>query len=97
MAQSNEREQKDPRRQKAEDKARQEKAVDEEALAEVIKAAGARKSTPEARKAMRALAEREIARYAAEAAREANERDQEEVDAECVACAAAEVESRRRR
>jgi CHASE3 domain sensor protein len=87
-------EQREQSRRRAERKARESEAVDEDALEDVIKAAGAKRSTPEARRALRALAEREVSRVAARAAEEADARDSD-VDEECIAIAArAEAERR---
>ncbi len=96
MAQRREdREEREDRRRRSERRAREIKAVNEAAVEEVVRAAGARRSTPEARRALRALAERELARFASEAVAEAKARNQDEVDEECVAVGAASAEARR--
>ena len=82
-------------RRKAQERAKASSAINEGSLEEVLKAAGAKRSTPEARRALRSLAERELSRFAAEAVAEARSRAQEEVDEECIACGAAAAERRR--
>lgn len=74
------------RRREAQKKARE--AVSEERLEAVLRAAGARSSEPEARKALRALVEEELSRYAEEAVQVSQEREEQSVSAESIACAA---------
>lgn len=80
---------------KAESTARNNFAVNEDSLDEVFRAAGARKTTPEARRTLKALVERELARYAAAAAAEAHARGIDEVDETSVAVGAASISERR--
>ncbi len=96
MPQERENARREENRRRAQLRARREKVVDEEALEAVFKATGAKRASPEARRALRALAEREIARYAAQAASEAEAREQDYVDEECVAMAAASAQEERR-
>ncbi len=64
-------------------------AIDEERLEEVLRAAGAREVTEPAKRALRALSEEAIARYAIEAVQISRERKESEVSEESIACAAA--------
>ncbi len=75
------------RRREAQKRARE--ALSEEKLEAVLRAAGARRSEPEARRALRALAEEDLARYATESVRVSEEREEQSVSGESVACAAA--------
>lgn len=70
-------------------KARREaaKAIDEEALEATLKAAGARRVEPEARRALKAVLEEALTELAERAAHVAKERERDSVDAECIACA----------
>ncbi len=77
------------RQRRVELSVKENRVVDEEALTEVFRAAGAKSVEPEARKALRALAEREVARIAVRAAEEARARRRESVDTESLALAAA--------
>lgn len=64
------------------------KAIDEIALEAVLKAAGAPRVEPEARRALKAVLEEGIADFAERATWVAREREKDTVDAECIACAA---------
>lgn len=63
------------------------KAIDEEALEAVLKAAGARRVEPDARRALKAVLEEAITELAERATQVVKEREREAVDAECIACA----------
>jgi histone H3/H4 len=78
----------DRRQRRRETQKRAREAVSEERLEAVLRAAGARNSQPEARRALRALVEEELSRYAEDAVQIAMEREEESVSAESVACAA---------
>lgn len=79
-----------------ESRARDAKAVSEDALSEVLRAAGAKSADPEARRTLRALTERELARIATRAADEARARGLDTVNAESVALAASSLARERR-
>ncbi len=77
----------------ARNKARREatKAIDEEALGLVLKAAGAHKVAPEASRALKAVLEESIAEFAERAAQIAQERQTEVLDADTIAIAAVRI------